>query len=273
MDGLEKLQRQLKSASEALKKLDGEIASVRFDPNDQASVEAAIADMKLAVDNRVAGYSDNPLIRPIADQMKEKYESHILEQVMDAKGEGTQSKESSQTLFRQIENTVTDLRRAEYNSFERHIGKLSRLLHAPALEAVSNELAAGVDLDAWIKQGEATQGSMIGSARLTWPGDQKQELGLVLKLIDSFAGTSDEANDFAFTFYHVTNDFTRNLQNMVGQMIVPFARDYIDFAKERTGVQETTMLPERTGPAARKAFVVHGHDEGARESVARFWSA
>ena len=270
MDGLEKLQRQLKSASEALKNLDGEIASVQFVPNDPASVEAAIADMRLAVDSRVARYSDNPLIGPIANQMKEKYENHILEQVMNAKGADAQSKESSQTLFRQIENTVTDLRRAEYNSFERHIGKLSRLLHAPALEAVSNELTAGVDLDAWIKQGEATQGSMIGSARLTWPSDQKQELGLVIKLIDSFAETPDEANNFAFTFYHVTNDFTRNLQNMAAQMIVPFARDYIDFAKEKTGVQETTMLPERTGPAARKAFVVHGHDEGARESVARF---
>lgn len=30
------------------------------------------------------------------------------------------------------------------------------------------------------------------------------------------------------------------------------------------------MLPARTGPAARKIFIVHGHDEGAREAVARY---
>ena len=271
MQGFDKLQRQLKNASEALKTLDGEIATIQFNPEDQASVEAAIADMKLAIDSRVAGYDDNPFVAQIAEQMKEKYENHILEQVMDSKEKGeVQSQESSQTLFRQIENTVMDLRRAEYNTFERHIEKLSRLLHAPSLEAISNELAATADLDTWIKQGEATQGSMVGSARLSWPSDQKQELGLVIKLIDSFAKNPDEANNFAFTFYYVANAYTKNLQNMVGQMIVPFARDYIDFVKGRTGVQEATMLPQRTEPATRKAFVVHGHDEGAREAVARF---
>jgi predicted nucleotide-binding protein len=30
------------------------------------------------------------------------------------------------------------------------------------------------------------------------------------------------------------------------------------------------MLPVKDAPIARKAFVVHGHDEGAREAVARF---
>jgi predicted nucleotide-binding protein len=57
---------------------------------------------------------------------------------------------------------------------------------------------------------------------------------------------------------------------MAAQMIVPFARDYIDHVKTMTGAAEPTLLPQRSGPAARKVFIVHGHDEGARELVARF---
>jgi predicted nucleotide-binding protein len=35
-------------------------------------------------------------------------------------------------------------------------------------------------------------------------------------------------------------------------------------------MSEAGLLPVRSEPAARKAFIVHGHDEGARETVARF---
>jgi integrase len=35
-------------------------------------------------------------------------------------------------------------------------------------------------------------------------------------------------------------------------------------------MSEAGLLPVRSAPAPRKAFVVHGHDEGAREAVARF---
>jgi predicted nucleotide-binding protein len=80
----------------------------------------------------------------------------------------------------------------------------------------------------------------------------------------------DEALTFAHTFYYNGNNVTSNLQNLVRQVFVPFARDYIDHVKQTTGVAEPTLLPSRKGPAARKVFVVHGHDEAAREAVARY---
>jgi hypothetical protein len=46
--------------------------------------------------------------------------------------------------------------------------------------------------------------------------------------------------------------------------------NYINFVKAKTGAAEPTLLPTRSGPAARKIFIVHGHDEGARESLARY---
>jgi hypothetical protein len=113
--------------------------------------------------------------------LKANYQEQILERAQDAKEEGMSSEPSNgtvdQRIFRQIENTVTDLRRSETSSFPRHIGKLSRLFHDPDLEAISQELLATAHLDEWLKADNATQGGMIGSAHLSWPADQKEELG------------------------------------------------------------------------------------------------
>lgn len=281
IEGLKELQRRLEQASRAFENINGEIATIQFDANDQTSIETAIATMKQAIDYRVEEFADNPIVASVAAQLKAKFEEEILNRAMEAKvnpvgstensGRNEKSERIDEGLFRQIENTVLDLRRADHGSFDRHIQKLSRLLHAPGLDQVSQALVQDVDLDAWLKAGAATAGSMAGSARLPWPSDLKQELGLVIELIDRFAAAgADEAFQFSFDFYYAGNDITNTLQNMVAQMIVPFARDYIDYVKAVTGASEPTLLPEKTGPAPRKAFVVHGHHEGIRESVARF---
>jgi predicted nucleotide-binding protein len=53
---------------------------------------------------------------------------------------------------------------------------------------------------------------------------------------------------------------------------VPFARDYINYVKGKVGTEvvDIAILPTRTGPPARKVFIVHGHDEGPKYAVIRF---
>jgi predicted nucleotide-binding protein len=210
----------------------------------------------------------------MAEQLKEKYRQEIFDRAaaagLEEKVKSVSSNKIDPAILRQIENAVTDLRSSEYTTFERHIKKLSRLLHSSDLEPITHSLIQGIDLDAWIKAGEATQGGMIGSATLDWPGETEKDLGTIILLIDKFASNADEALGFAHMFYHNGNNYTHNLQNMVRQMIVPFTRDFIEHVKLQTGSAEMTMLPARTGPADRKVFVVHGHDEGAREAVARY---
>jgi predicted nucleotide-binding protein len=174
-------------------------------------------------------------------------------------------------IFRQIENTIFDLQSSDYNTFDRPIKKLARLLHSPELEPITGKLIEGIDLDAWIKVGKATQGGMVGSATLDWPTEQEKELGTVILLIDRFAtlGT-DWALSFAHDFYYDGNNISANLHKMTRQILIPFARDYINRVKSETGAVEATMLPVRAGPAARKIFIVHGHDDGVREGVARY---
>jgi predicted nucleotide-binding protein len=271
--GLDEFQKVLDEAGKALHALDGELTTVKFNPNDPDSVEAAVTQMEEAIDTKIAPYRGNEMVENIAAGMKEKYREQIFDRVTAARLEQEIPPVSQSNIdpgiLRQIENAVTDLRSSEYNTFGKHIKKLSRLLHSPELEPISSKLVEGIDLENWLKACEATQGSMVGSAELDWPSETEKELGTIVLLIDQFAEKPDEAINFAHTFYYNGNNITSNLQNMIRQMIVPFARDYINEVKAKTRTVEATMLPTRAEPAARKVFVVHGHDDGAREAVAR----
>jgi len=174
-------------------------------------------------------------------------------------------------VLRQIENTVNDMRSTDYPCFERHIRKLAHLLHTPGLSEITDELTKDIDLDAWLKAGEATIGSFVGSGRLEWPADPKQELGTVIKLIDRSAENPNWAIQyFAFNFLYAGSELAANAQNLAEQVFVPFARDYIEYVSQIAMPARQDAAPAKRSPASRKVFVVHGHDEAAREAVARF---
>lgn len=273
--GLAKLQRDLEQASLASQALDGEIAALRFDPSDPTSVEAAISEMEEAIDHKVAPFSDSEIVRNMTAELKRKYRDQILSRAAEASA-GREEKaaitpEIDQSMFRQIENTVVDLKRADFQTFDRHIRKLSRLLHSSDLEVITRDLIENVDLEAWLQAGLATQGGMAGSATLQWPSEPEKELGIIVLLIDKFANKPEEAMGFARTFYYAnSSSVSTTLQHMVNQMIVPFARDYIDYVKAKAGDHEAAILPASSVQTLRKVFIVHGHDDAARETVARF---
>jgi hypothetical protein len=83
--GLENLQRQLDDAQRAFRSLDGQVATVRFDPNNPESIEAAVRTMESAIDDRVSPYRNNPFVAPLIPKMKEKYREAILERAKTAK--------------------------------------------------------------------------------------------------------------------------------------------------------------------------------------------
>ena len=57
--GLDQLQRQLEEAQRALNSLDGTIDTLKFNPNDPQSVQAAIQQMEAAIDSKIAPYRNN----------------------------------------------------------------------------------------------------------------------------------------------------------------------------------------------------------------------
>lgn len=78
ISGFDSLQKMLGDASRAFEKLDGEIAELRFDPDDPGSVREAIQSMERAVDRKVGAFKSNPLVAQLIPQMKAKYRDAIL---------------------------------------------------------------------------------------------------------------------------------------------------------------------------------------------------
>jgi hypothetical protein len=77
ISGLDQLQRQLAEAQTAMSMLNGEVAKLKFDPTDPASVESAVHMMKRMIDQKAGRYSSNPIVGPFITKSKEAFASAI----------------------------------------------------------------------------------------------------------------------------------------------------------------------------------------------------
>lgn len=168
-------------------------------------------------------------------------------------------------LFTQINNAVLDLQGAHLQTFERPLKKLASLLHHPDLEVSNRVLTKGVDLNAFLEASECTGGSMVGSSSLLWPDDHEQTLGLTLLLIDKLAAESDFVINFGHHYFYSGSKVIAGIHSLTGQLIIPFVRDYKAYV-----LAHGEVAPQLKMPISNKVFIVHGHDNGARETVARF---
>lgn len=168
-------------------------------------------------------------------------------------------------LFAQINNAVLDLQSAQLQSYDRPIKRLASLLRHPDLAATNEALTKELDLDLFLTESLKTQGGMVGSAHLLWPENPVQSLGLTLLLIQRFSENPNFMAEFGHTYYYSGNKIISGVHAVTGQMIVPFARDYKSYVLARGNVETKLIVP-----LSNKIFIVHGHDEGAREAVARF---
>lgn len=168
-------------------------------------------------------------------------------------------------IFGEINNAVLDLQNSQLQTYERPLRKLAQLLRHPDLEPYNEELTKEVDLEDFIAESEQTGGSMVGSAQLVWPEDSKKTMGLTLLLIEKLAEDSRYAINFSHHFFYSGKKVIAGIHALTGQLIIPFVRDYKSYVQSK-GNTETVMKPLFSS----KIFIVHGHDDGARETVARF---
>jgi len=171
----------------------------------------------------------------------------------------------AQDIFGEINNAVLDLQNSQLQTYERPLKKLAQLLRHTDLEPYNEELTKEVDLNAFIAESEKTGGSMVGSAQLAWPDDPKKTMGLTLLLIEKLANDPSYAINFGHHFFYSGRKIIAGIHALTGLLIIPFVRDYKNYVQSK-GSTETVLK----SPFSRKIFIVHGHDDGARETVARF---
>jgi hypothetical protein len=83
MEGLDRLGEQRGEIVDALHQLQEHVAAVRFDPNDEASIEAAIRQVNDEVDRRLLPFEGNDIVGEMADQLKASAAETIRRQAAD----------------------------------------------------------------------------------------------------------------------------------------------------------------------------------------------
>ena len=91
--GLDQITRQIEEAQRALKSIDGELGKVSFDPDDPTTIEAAVSQVNDMIDGRIGEFASNPIIRPMIDEMKERYRAAIIEKAAEARLNSAESEE------------------------------------------------------------------------------------------------------------------------------------------------------------------------------------
>jgi predicted nucleotide-binding protein len=175
----------------------------------------------------------------------------------------------SQDLFNQINNAVLDLQAAQLQSYHTPLKRLARLLRHPDLQKVNQKITRECDLENFLGN-QAKRGGMVGSERLEWPDDPEKILGLTLLLIEKFAADPDEMVQFGYVYFYSGNTIIDNINAVTGQVIIPFVRDYKSYVQAFIANEGEAADTRLTIATNQKVFVVHGHDAGAREGVARF---
>lgn len=85
ISGLDTLSQQLDQAQKAFEELDGELGVVNFNPNDPASIEAAIQKVEVLIDAKARPWADNPLVSQVVEEMKEQYRQAVIDRAAAAR--------------------------------------------------------------------------------------------------------------------------------------------------------------------------------------------
>lgn len=169
------------------------------------------------------------------------------------------------SIFRKIDNTLLDLQASHLQTYENELNKLARLLKDESLEAKNAELIKDIDLENFLQNSEKTQGSMVGSARLEWPDNDIQVLGLKYLLIQKFGNEENFALNFSYMYYSSGRKIIDHIHTLVRNLIIPFIRDYKQYINSSVQPSLEVKIPMSN----KKVFIVHGHDENTLNKVAR----
>ncbi|MEN3951947.1 hypothetical protein [Iodidimonas sp. SYSU 1G8] len=83
--GLNELMQNMKDLEKAIAALDGEITNVEFDPHDPQSIDLAIQQVEVAIDERVGGYGRSNMIEGLVSEVKERYRQAILDSAAESR--------------------------------------------------------------------------------------------------------------------------------------------------------------------------------------------
>lgn len=176
-------------------------------------------------------------------------------------------------LFKKIDNTLLDLQASQSQTYEGLFEKLAQLLRHEDLQPFNEILTKNINLEKFLEASYATQQGMWGTSKLQWTGDDEYDLGLKYALVQKLGNDTDYASTFADEFFNSRDSkIISCIHNLVRGLIIPFARDYKEYVASNSQIELELKRNDASTvtQSNRKIFVVHGHDDHAKEIMARF---
>ena len=170
------------------------------------------------------------------------------------------------SMIQEMNEAIVDLQASDYDTYDRPLQRLASVFASAKLKPIIDELKTSVDFDSFLEDANKG-GSFAGRSGFNWPSDRYEEFGLILTLIERGANDPRWFMNFAVTFYHGGTKLVASIQKVTHSVIVPFGRNFARYLEHRAS---TRSLPKNEEVDSDRVFIVHGHDEASRESVARF---
>lgn len=173
------------------------------------------------------------------------------------------------SALRDVNNAILDLQQADYNTWEQPLKRLGHALQSEDLLAFCDNLTTEVDLEEFLSAATKS-GGMAGSASLNWPIEKDKQLGLSILIIQRGCSEPRWFMNFSQEYYYaVSSKLIASIRKITTALLIPFGRDFKDYVETNAPRKAITQAE----PADyNRVFIVHGHDEAPRETVARFIS-
>jgi tRNA threonylcarbamoyladenosine modification (KEOPS) complex Cgi121 subunit len=83
--GFDAIQKKLDQMARFAEEVDGTLATVSFDADDPESIEAALQEIRDAIDEKTRSYERNDWVQDLAEQLKENARNQVLEEAAAAR--------------------------------------------------------------------------------------------------------------------------------------------------------------------------------------------
>ncbi len=146
--------------------------------------------------------------------------------------------------FRVVYDDLTDEVMRSSEGLKDHLRNwFEQIDETPAVGSLIQSLEAGLDLDRFIEEREATIQSMAGSGELRWPKGREQRLGMQLQLFRRISEEKLDAFDFSRNYMGSGVDVDDQIREFADQVFRPMARDLRRFLEERLAEASEAEVP------------------------------
>jgi len=154
----------------------------------------------------------------------------------------------------EFDDRLEDAAGSHYNTFQSKLKRFVRYIYDNQyyLKAVSS--LPTVDFQTWYQTALGTVRGMVGSGKLDWPENDKENLAMRIQLIRHIADGKEDVPNFCSKFMYSGSYFNDMIYEFADQLLRPTARDLQKLAIKLHENQLPESVPKEQPERLHKAW-------------------